>query len=73
MLIFYLLFLFLFTIKKVKASIENPVNEKFRKRNSQSRNIKTFVCVEHTNVLCSFMLNVNLGLMVPYWCSGLYL
>lgn len=73
MLIFCLLFLFLFTIKKVKASIENPVNEKFRKRNSLSRNIKTFVCVEHRNVFCSFMLNVNLGLMVPYWCSSLYL
>lgn len=71
----YILFLvlFLFTIKKVKASIENPMNGKFRKINTQSRNIRKFPCVEHRNVLCSFMLNVNLSFMVSYWCSGLYL
>lgn len=73
MLIFYFLFLFIFIIKRVKASIENPVNEKFRKINTQSRNIRKFPCVEHRNVLCSFMLNVNLSFMVSYWCSGLYL
>lgn len=37
------------------------------------RNNKIFEYVECRNVLCCFMLNINLGLMVPYWCSGLYL
>lgn len=52
MLLFNLSFLILFTDEKVKASIEKPVNEKFRKINNLE--ISKHFCVEHRNVLFSF-------------------
>jgi len=63
MLLFYLLFLFLFTIKKVKASIENLVNEKSGKRNNLE--ISKCLCVLNTD---KFFVHSCLMLTWVSWC-----
>lgn len=52
MLVFYPSFLIMFTVEKVKASIEKPVNEKFRKRNNLE--IPKHFCVLNTDMFSVF-------------------
>lgn len=62
MLIFYNLFLFLFTIKKVIASVENSVKEKFRKILCIW---KYFLCLLNTEM---FHVYSCLMLIWVLWC-----